>query len=309
MAFEGRLEGFSIRNVVAMLASNHRSGLLLVRGHSSSGAICFRKGKITSASGGGTPRLGDWLVERGKLSKDSLASAIEQHRREDNRRSLGKVLVDDWQVLRDDLRECAILQIENVLKLLFSWKEGSFHFGSGRMKGQVEVEVSLPTACEMFGTSEAIDSSVSTSRLDGRPRVVAIGLNEILKRELEEGLTTGGFELLSSEMDDQAWTLFSEEMVPSEVSLLVINFCSEGESQAHAWRLLAQVRRLHPRLSVALLIPLEDFESLSMEAYRLGVRAALPGPRAVASGGGIRPLAAALCAISCQVWREAETGW
>jgi hypothetical protein len=91
--------------------------------------IFFRDGKIISSkSNEPTKQLGHYLLFQGKITESQLKRALEIQQQ--NRLNLGKILVQEGHITREDAERALVGRTEEVIYDLFLWEEGYFHFAA-----------------------------------------------------------------------------------------------------------------------------------------------------------------------------------
>ena len=94
MSLTGNLKTVSFPDVLQLLSTGKKTGILSVSYGSRKKAIAFREGNIIFASSVNTNEdlLGNLLLKRGKISKKDLERAITLHKQ--SGRALGSTLID-----------------------------------------------------------------------------------------------------------------------------------------------------------------------------------------------------------------------
>ena len=91
--------------------------------------LYLQDGKIISSrSNDPTKQLGQFLLFQGKVTESQLKKAFEIHLQ--SRVILGKILVQENMVSKEDVEKALITRIEEVIYDLFLWEDGYFHFTS-----------------------------------------------------------------------------------------------------------------------------------------------------------------------------------
>jgi hypothetical protein len=89
--------------------------------------VFFKDGKIISSkSNEPTKQLGHYLLFHGKITEAQLKRALEIQQQ--NRMNLGKILVAEGHITKEDAERALIGRTEEVIYDLFLWEEGYFHF-------------------------------------------------------------------------------------------------------------------------------------------------------------------------------------
>jgi curved DNA-binding protein CbpA len=124
---EGILSEGVLSTVLREIYLGRRTGLLHVRNGRERGSVCFVNGHIVY---GDTTieecHMGDTLVRYGMLAPADLHRSLEMMRAQGRR--LGEVLVDLGLLDREGLQEALALQVREVLRCVFAWREGTYAF-------------------------------------------------------------------------------------------------------------------------------------------------------------------------------------
>lgn len=128
MAISGSLEDVSVADVMQFIHLGRRTGTLMLAQDGARAMIGFHEGKLISAGGPTTPKLGDLLIREGLLGRHEVDQAIEIQTVGTSHRSLGQILVAEGQLSADQLRQVVSQQIEQTISDLVLWDRGTFDF-------------------------------------------------------------------------------------------------------------------------------------------------------------------------------------
>jgi hypothetical protein len=128
MGLEGNLRTIVLSDVLQLLSSSRKSGILHVRNaRGLVKKIYFREGAIYStASSDPREYLGHFLISRGYLSEEQLNKAMETQLQTGIK--LGKILVMVGILEEPELEAMLTLKAEETLYGLFLWEDGFFVF-------------------------------------------------------------------------------------------------------------------------------------------------------------------------------------
>jgi hypothetical protein len=116
--------------VLQWVAIGRKSGVLAFIRDKSKIHLFIKDGQvISSRSNDPTKQLGQFLLFQGKVTEPQLKRAFELHLQ--SRIMLGKILVQENLVSREDVEAALKTRTEEVIYDLFLWEDGSFHFTSG----------------------------------------------------------------------------------------------------------------------------------------------------------------------------------
>ena len=157
MGLTGNLKTVSFPDVLQLLSTGKKTGILIVESGSRKKEIAFKEGNIIHAKSVNAHEdlLGNLLLKRGKISKKDLERAINLHKQ--TGRALGATLIDMELFDRDEVAECLRMQIEEIVYNLFSWPEGEFSFAEGDAPRDASHLVNLPTMNIIMEGTRRID--------------------------------------------------------------------------------------------------------------------------------------------------------
>lgn len=157
MSLSGNLKTVSFSDILQLLSTGKKTGVLEVNTSARQKEIAFKNGNIIYASSLNTTEdlLGNMLLRKGKLSKDQLERAITLHKQ--TGRQLGTTLVDMNLFEKDEIAECLKFQIEEIVYNLFSWQEGNFVFHEGTGPKNAPFLVELTTMSIVMEGTRRID--------------------------------------------------------------------------------------------------------------------------------------------------------
>ncbi len=127
MALEGNLETFYLSSLFQLLSNDKKTGKLRITHDDDVVTVHFCDGTIVSATSTDNEKhLGYLLRSEGVIGDIELERhlLIARNRKE----RLGKVLVDEYFISKEELDTFIHMQIENILFSLFHWTIGKFRF-------------------------------------------------------------------------------------------------------------------------------------------------------------------------------------
>jgi len=165
MSLSGNLKTVSFSDILQLLATGKKSGVLEVNTNTRQKEIAFKNGNIIHASSLNTSEdlLGNMLLRRGKISKTDLERAISLHKQ--TGRQLGTTLVDMNLFGKEEIAECLKLQIEEIVYNLFAWKEGNFLFHEGVAPKSAPFLVELNTMSVVMEGTRRIDEWIEIQKV------------------------------------------------------------------------------------------------------------------------------------------------
>lgn len=165
MGLTGNLKTVSFPDVLQLLSSGKKVGILTITSGTRNKEIAFRDGNIIYASSVNTNEdlLGNLLLKRGKISKKDLERAIALHKQ--TGRALGATLIDMDLFDREEVGDCLRMQIEEIVYNLFSWGEGEFTFAEGAAPQKAPYLVNLPTMNIIMEGTRRIDEWIEIQKV------------------------------------------------------------------------------------------------------------------------------------------------
>ncbi|MDZ4723507.1 MAG: DUF4388 domain-containing protein [candidate division Zixibacteria bacterium] len=157
MSLSGNLKTVAFPDILQLLATGKKTGILECRTNTRQKEVAFKDGNITYASSVNSSEdlLGQMLLKRGRISKTDLERAILLHKQ--TGRQLGTTLMDMNLFEKQEVGECLKLQIEETVYNLFSWREGDFIFHEGASPKNAQFFIELSTMTVIMEGTRRID--------------------------------------------------------------------------------------------------------------------------------------------------------
>lgn len=100
--------------------------------HDNSASFYFKEGELIYATiDTRRKRLGEFLVETGRLKKEQLDEALHEYLASDSRERIGQILINKGYITYDTLVEAIQEQMKEVVYDVLSWSNGHFVFFNG----------------------------------------------------------------------------------------------------------------------------------------------------------------------------------
>ncbi|HHI02477.1 MAG: hypothetical protein DRP51_00090 [Candidatus Zixiibacteriota bacterium] len=165
MSLAGNLKTVSFPDILQLLATGKKTGILEISTKARQKEIAFREGAIIFASSINSSEdlFGNLLLKRGKISKNDLERAIIMHKQ--TGRQLGTTLVDLNLFEKEEIIECLKLQIEEIVYNLFSWEEGDFKFIENVSPRNAQFTIELNTMNVIMEGTRRIDEWVEIQKV------------------------------------------------------------------------------------------------------------------------------------------------
>ncbi len=165
MSLSGNLETVAFPDILQLLATGKKTGILECRTKTRQKEVAFMGGNIVYASSVNSSEdlLGQMLLKRGRISKSDLERAITLHKQ--TGRQLGTTLIDMNLFEKEEIAECLKLQIEEIVYNLFSWREGDFIFHEGNEPKNAPFTIELSTMNVIMEGTRRIDEWIEIQKV------------------------------------------------------------------------------------------------------------------------------------------------
>ena len=129
MSLVGRLEDLQLAELFQVLSLFRKSGKLTVSRGDTTGIFLLNKGKVFfGANGLSAPSVGELLISRGLIARETLDAAVATQRLSAARKKLGTILVDMGAISRDTLHNVLGQQLRDIAMEFLRWDSGFFSF-------------------------------------------------------------------------------------------------------------------------------------------------------------------------------------
>jgi len=145
MPVYGTIRTMSLPDLLQWASVNKMTGVLELERNKICKRITFRDGRIVACSSDDPPsRLGQFLLSRGKISKDQLRGALA--RQEVSGENLGMIFQGMGVLTREDVEAHVAAKAEENIYGLFDWTDAVFRFHEdvGNDPFIIEVDLSVP---------------------------------------------------------------------------------------------------------------------------------------------------------------------
>ncbi|MFC1848902.1 DUF4388 domain-containing protein [candidate division CSSED10-310 bacterium] len=127
MEFKGNLSDVGLPFLLQTITMGKMTGTLSLISDEETGNIYVRSGKaIFATSTRLGVRLGEILVEQGKISEEEIENILSRQKKEGKK--FGEILRDIGKITEDEIAKCLSFQAEEVIFQLLSWREGKYDF-------------------------------------------------------------------------------------------------------------------------------------------------------------------------------------
>jgi hypothetical protein len=172
MALEGNLETFYLSSLFQLLSNDKKTGKLRITHDDDVVTVHFCEGTIVSATSTDNEKhLGYLLRSEGVIGSIELEKNLQIARNRKER--LGKVLVDECFISKDELDKFVRMQVENILYTLFHWIQGKFRFEECAVSATDETDTQFETMELILEASRRVDEmSVLEKQIPARNQVL-----------------------------------------------------------------------------------------------------------------------------------------
>ena len=165
MSLTGNLNTVSIPDLLQLIDSSKKTGMLSLKRQTQKKEIYFKEGNIIYATSSNTEEelLGNLLIRLGKLSQIELEEVLKAH--STTGKMIGAIIVEMGFLKKEQLEEYLKLQIEEIVYNLFSWKEGDFNFQEGKEPAEGQIITNLNTMNVIMEGTRKIDEIVEMQKI------------------------------------------------------------------------------------------------------------------------------------------------
>lgn len=128
MSISGSLEDVAVADVLQFISLGKRTGTLELERDGERARLGFHEGTLVSAQAPGAPRLGELLLESGRVEATTLRRAMAEQAEGPVRRSIGQILVEGGHLAPEALQRVVKLQLERTVERVLAWERGTFDF-------------------------------------------------------------------------------------------------------------------------------------------------------------------------------------
>jgi len=129
LTLSGNFKETSFSDVIAVLRQQQATGTLVCSAQSAEKNIVVKNGQIIFAfSNDEYDRLGEIMVQTGKITRQQLDMALDMHQKSAGLKKIGAIFVESGFVAPKDLFNGLKLQVRKIIQSLFLLNEGTYHF-------------------------------------------------------------------------------------------------------------------------------------------------------------------------------------
>lgn len=190
------VRSFALADLLHLLHASNKSGFLFFEHGEHAKAVYLHRGEVVFASSNQNfDRLGECLQRAGAISPEQFEQARSLYQPSSQ---FGKILVERGYLSPRELWNGVKVQVEEIVRSLFSYGAGIVHFWEGEISPDNVVRLSLPTRRLIAEGLRHRDDLLKFVAWLEAPRVrVLAGPNEVAdlagtERALLEGIRAGG---------------------------------------------------------------------------------------------------------------------
>ena len=165
MQLKGNLDTSIIINILQLVCNDQKTGTLQVTDGDNVVKVIIKEGTIIYATGTQKAfRLGVFLKNAGIISGEQLEKSLEQGKAQ--QKALGKILVENGFISKEDLKNFLRKQVEEILFDMFLWQEGNFEYNDIMLDINNFIVFPLNTMNLILEASRRIDEmSIFTNKI------------------------------------------------------------------------------------------------------------------------------------------------
>jgi hypothetical protein len=149
MALVGSLRDLSLPELLAIISNGEKSGIITIRSDAATAQIHVDGGRIVLASDTlRDERFGEILLKLGKITQDTLTSALEAQETTGGSRRLGAILVEMGAITGADQDSAILYQSCEALYDLCTWQVGYFQFDAQDIPERSGIFIQVDTLLE-----------------------------------------------------------------------------------------------------------------------------------------------------------------
>jgi hypothetical protein len=129
MALEGNISEFSLPEILQLISSQRKTGVLSLEHDGDEAALDVDQGSITGGyyrHQGQQKHLSEYLFQSNLVSADRLAEADEENRR--TQTPIEEFLIEKGHISKEDFEEAIRFKIQEILDEVFTWLDGHYVF-------------------------------------------------------------------------------------------------------------------------------------------------------------------------------------
>lgn len=144
MKLSGRFSETSFSDIVAVLRKQKASGTLVCTVRDIEKSVVIKDGQIIFASSQDEQdRLGEVMVQAGKLTRSQLNKALGVHLKSSGLKKIGAIFVESGYIAPKDLFNGLKLQVRRIIQSVFLLNEGAYRFDETMPPGVIPLQIDM----------------------------------------------------------------------------------------------------------------------------------------------------------------------
>jgi hypothetical protein len=131
MALEGDIKEFGLADVIQLIASSQKTGVIFLDRAEEQASISFKDGEITGAiyrKAGKQDQLHEFLFRAKMLDQDTVRKVLQIQ--SDTGLSVDEILIKEYLMTREEVENAIITKIQEVIDDVFTWRDAHYRFDS-----------------------------------------------------------------------------------------------------------------------------------------------------------------------------------
>ncbi len=131
MALEGDVKEFGLADVIQLIASSQKSGVIFLDRAEEQVSISFKDGEITGAiyrKGGRQDQLHEFLFRAKMLDQETVRKVLQIQT--DTGLSVDEILIKEYLMTREEVENAIITKVQEVIDDVFTWRDAHYRFDS-----------------------------------------------------------------------------------------------------------------------------------------------------------------------------------
>ncbi|MCC6543437.1 MAG: DUF4388 domain-containing protein [Nitrospirae bacterium] len=158
MSLEGSIKEFGLAEILQLISMQKKSGVVSISHENESTSLYFDNGQLvfaTSIFGGETKRLGEILVNSGKLTERNVENTLRMQ--EVSKDKIGKLFVSSGLISTDDVKDALQQQLMDVIFHVLRWRDGHYKFNACEIDYDREFQIPVQTDFILMEGSRMVD--------------------------------------------------------------------------------------------------------------------------------------------------------
>lgn len=187
MALEGDIKEFGLADVIQLIASSQKTGVIFLDRPGEQVAISFRDGEITGAihtKGGKQDQLHEFLFRSKRLDQETVRKVLQIQN--DTGLSVDEILIKEYLMTREEVETAIATKIQEVIDDVFTWRDAHYRFDSeAKLFPHSRTRVSISTEPLLMEAMRRKDEWPMITRTISSDELVLEKVNLILPDDCE----------------------------------------------------------------------------------------------------------------------------